>query len=123
MSILLKQVKTGTKVFEILLSTKSDSYRRLVGAIPPTTMEAHAKRVVEELQQLPESTVKVGIGFVLEAGYLKSLWLTLMNLRCMYHDSKQNRIEHMSVYCFDASGKHLKTIHIAKNKSEQQNYR
>ena len=56
MSVLLKQIQKGKRLLQIFLSTESDSYRRLAGAIPPETIEAHAKRVAEELHQLPAST-------------------------------------------------------------------
>jgi hypothetical protein len=56
MSILLKQVHKGKRLLQILLSTESDSYRRMAGAIPPEVIDAHAKRVIEELDQLPAAT-------------------------------------------------------------------
>jgi hypothetical protein len=63
MSVLLKQIKRGRKLLEILLLQESDTYRRLAGAIPPETVEAHVNRVAEELHQFPESTTKAEIRY------------------------------------------------------------
>ena len=56
MSVLLKSIQKSYRVIQILLSTESESYRRLAGAIPSSTIEAHTQRVEEELHQLPANT-------------------------------------------------------------------
>jgi hypothetical protein len=63
MSVLLKQIKRGKRLLEILLLQESDAYRRLAGAIPPATIEAHVNRVADELHQFPESTTKAQIRY------------------------------------------------------------
>jgi hypothetical protein len=41
----------------------------------------------------------------------------------MYHTSPEDSREHITVDGYDAKGNHTKTIHVAKNKDEQQDYR
>lgn len=41
----------------------------------------------------------------------------------MYHTSPEDTREHITVDGYDATGNHTKTIHVAKNKEEQQDYR
>jgi hypothetical protein len=41
----------------------------------------------------------------------------------MYHTSPEDSREHVTVDGYDAKGNHTKTIHVAKNKDEQQEYR
>jgi hypothetical protein len=59
--ILLKSVQKGIKTLEIFLSTQPEGYRRLASAILEQTIEAHGKKVREELHQLPASTTRAQV--------------------------------------------------------------
>lgn len=41
----------------------------------------------------------------------------------MFHTSEADESEHITLDGYDAQGNHTKTIHVAKDRRRQQNYR